>query len=267
MTEATNCPHCQKPFFISTGHAGYCGEGCYAYAEGTPKDRPIPFPGYLITRSGEVFSTKTKNKPPRRLATQRTRDGYVSREIDGTQMKMHKLVALYWLPAPEPKQVLIRHLDGNRANNAASNLKWGTNAENRADTARHEREDPTRRQRLADERQQRLRQRIIREQSAYHQEMQAYEEGRLRLLEKFGPTSKQITITLSEGHAAILREALEQRLFAIQSRSDHAPTSIYLIERLEADYHTQLHDDLAERLDRITFDRALKAAGTEARDN
>ena len=37
-------------------------------------------------------------------------------------------------PFPEAQ---VRHLDGNPLNNAASNLKWGTAAENAADTRRH----------------------------------------------------------------------------------------------------------------------------------
>ena len=38
---------------------------------------------------------------------------------------------------PRPPGMEVRHLDGNGQNNKASNLKWGTPAENQADRALH----------------------------------------------------------------------------------------------------------------------------------
>ena len=38
---------------------------------------------------------------------------------------------------PRPDGCEVRHLDGNRDNNAANNLAWGTRAQNRADMVGH----------------------------------------------------------------------------------------------------------------------------------
>lgn len=42
---------------------------------------------------------------------------------------IHRIVANHFLPAPEENQRSIIHLDGNKANNEASNLKWVTRSE------------------------------------------------------------------------------------------------------------------------------------------
>ena len=44
-------------------------------------------------------------------------------------VKIHKLVALYFVPNPENKPY-IDHIDGNKTNNNASNLRWVTPSEN-----------------------------------------------------------------------------------------------------------------------------------------
>ena len=45
---------------------------------------------------------------------------------------VHKLIAETFL-GPRPEHAVIRHIDGNRFNNAVTNLAYGTDAENRAD--------------------------------------------------------------------------------------------------------------------------------------
>lgn len=50
---------------------------------------------------------------------------------------VHRLVAMAWLPAPEPDQSLCRHLDDNPLNNHASNLAWGTASDNMRDAVRN----------------------------------------------------------------------------------------------------------------------------------
>lgn len=50
---------------------------------------------------------------------------------------VHRIVCLtFHGPAPAPG-MHVRHIDGNPANNAASNLAWGTVAENAADRRKH----------------------------------------------------------------------------------------------------------------------------------
>lgn len=45
---------------------------------------------------------------------------------------IHRLVATYFLPKPKAPQILVAHLDYNKLNNKADNLKWMTPEENYA---------------------------------------------------------------------------------------------------------------------------------------
>lgn len=49
---------------------------------------------------------------------------------------VHSIVAAAFLP-PKPESAEVRHLDGSRDNNRASNLEWGTKVENMRDQYRH----------------------------------------------------------------------------------------------------------------------------------
>lgn len=49
---------------------------------------------------------------------------------------IHQLVTEAFV-GPRPTGSEVRHLDGNPANNRASNLAWGTRRENMADARRH----------------------------------------------------------------------------------------------------------------------------------
>ena len=67
-------------------------------------------------------------------------DGHLTMSLcqDGAQrtMQVHQLVLISFVGDPEPGQE-CRHLDGDPANNALYNLRWGTSAENSADSIRH----------------------------------------------------------------------------------------------------------------------------------
>jgi hypothetical protein len=52
-------------------------------------------------------------------------------------LAVHRLVALAFLPDPEPGQDQVAHSDGNRLNNAVGNLRWATRVENEADKIAH----------------------------------------------------------------------------------------------------------------------------------
>ena len=56
-------------------------------------------------------------------------DGYVTVSIEGKQFRVHRLVALAFLPNPENKPY-VKHLDDDRFNNKVSNLEWSTPSEN-----------------------------------------------------------------------------------------------------------------------------------------
>lgn len=52
-------------------------------------------------------------------------------------IRVHQLVALAFLGEAPFVGAVIRHLDGSKSNNAASNLKWGSQSENEIDAVEH----------------------------------------------------------------------------------------------------------------------------------
>lgn len=96
--------------------------------------RPVPgFPGYYATSEGRVFSVFE-------LVHEKGRDGYlrVRTFVAGKKKRpgVHVMLALAFHGLPQPGEE-VRHLDGNPANNAVSNLAWGTKKQNGEDKARH----------------------------------------------------------------------------------------------------------------------------------
>ena len=85
--------------------------------------------GAQSTRKGRVLSLTQKA------------NGYlaVSLTKENTRMQecVHRLVALAFLGPPPHDGAHVLHYDGSRTNNAADNLRWGTPADNHADTERH----------------------------------------------------------------------------------------------------------------------------------
>lgn len=107
--------------------------------------RPAPgFPGYEVSNLGRVASLRRR---PRRILSPylnpRQAHGYfhvtLSCDSEGRRRRpsVHRLVAeAFHGAAPSPDHQ-VRHLDGNRFNNTAANLAWGTASENRLDRVRH----------------------------------------------------------------------------------------------------------------------------------
>lgn len=96
------------------------------------------FPGYSVTEDGRVFSQKRKEIELRQHLND---DGYFYVVLfDGTGKRANALVHRLVLEAyaeGEKAGNIGRHLDGNKANNCAGNLAWGTQANNIADRERH----------------------------------------------------------------------------------------------------------------------------------
>ena len=63
----------------------------------------------------------------------RDRKGYPQVSAGGRTARVHKLVALAWLKPPRRGKTQVRHLDGNQLNNAAWNLAWGDDQDQRND--------------------------------------------------------------------------------------------------------------------------------------
>jgi hypothetical protein len=99
------------------------------------------WPGYFVDREGHVFSSKSwRGRVWRELAYGRDDDGYVTIQVTEARrtvkLRVHRIVANAFCFC-DVDDCEVRHLDGNKDNNAASNLRWGTQRENAADRERH----------------------------------------------------------------------------------------------------------------------------------
>lgn len=110
-------------------------------AEGfEPKEiRPVAgFPNYMVTDTGEVITLH--GAKPRLLAQSTDGKGYRAVSLrhnrKGRSFRVHRIVAEAFIPNPSNFPV-VRHKDGNPANNRKENLEWGTFLENEQDKRRH----------------------------------------------------------------------------------------------------------------------------------
>lgn len=81
------------------------------------------YPGYFVSDCGRVRHNK------RILSGSVHKDSYIFVNIQGKQIPIHRLVADCFVAVEEGKDV-VNHIDGNKMNNAASNLEWCTQSEN-----------------------------------------------------------------------------------------------------------------------------------------
>jgi len=84
--------------------------------------------GNSVTDQGVVYS-----RLGRRLKQHVSNSGYARVELfsngSGRKFSVHRLVATAFVPNPHNKPQ-VNHIDGNKLNNAASNLEWVTQSEN-----------------------------------------------------------------------------------------------------------------------------------------
>jgi hypothetical protein len=81
---------------------------------------------YSVSEEGYVMNHKTGKI----LFNQDDRRGYDRVDINGKHRKVHQLVAARFLPAPTEEGLIIDHIDRDRRNNHASNLRWATRSVN-----------------------------------------------------------------------------------------------------------------------------------------
>jgi hypothetical protein len=96
------------------------------------------FPGYLVSDTGEVKSTKYwgqfKRQNSEGLLSQRTyKSGYkfvnLYKEGHMYSVKVHRLVAQAFIPNPR-NLPQVNHIDEDKGNNMVTNLEWVTAREN-----------------------------------------------------------------------------------------------------------------------------------------
>jgi hypothetical protein len=102
--------------------------------------------GYSVSKDGYVMNERSGHI----LRPQDDRRGYARVDLCGKHKKVHYLVASRWLPAPTEEGLVIDHIDGNRMNNDADNLRWVTQKVNMNNTVRHRHKEKTLSQRLSE---------------------------------------------------------------------------------------------------------------------
>lgn len=98
----------------------------------------------FVSDDGRVWTTfDTKKKPlqteygllyPKKLTPQG--DGYLTTKVRHRKEPVHRLVAKAFVPLVDGKR-LVNHIDGDKHNNAATNLEWCTHVENMQHAIEH----------------------------------------------------------------------------------------------------------------------------------
>jgi hypothetical protein len=100
---------------------------------------------YYATESGDVYrygkEVHRRKQLYYRLKPFKHKSGYmrVNLRLRGKQKQanVHSLVCAAWSGERPANMHGTRHLDGDKGNNHASNLKWGTGSDNASDRTRH----------------------------------------------------------------------------------------------------------------------------------
>jgi hypothetical protein len=64
------------------------------------------------------------------LAQRTSKNGYKKVSINRAETLVHRLVGMRWLPAPTEDGLVIDHIDRDKSNNHASNLRWVSQSNN-----------------------------------------------------------------------------------------------------------------------------------------
>ena len=86
-------------------------------------DRKIKVNNFYKTIKGKVLKQSLTGKD------YKNGKGYLAVRINGVLEKVHRLVALTFIPNPKNKPQ-VNHKDKNTTNNTVNNLEWSTNMEN-----------------------------------------------------------------------------------------------------------------------------------------
>lgn len=86
------------------------------------------FENYEVSHTGEVRNIKTQ-KSLRAGNSNGYRRVSLMKDLKKASLSVHRLVAIAFL---ENQKETVDHIDGNKANNDISNLRWATGSENQA---------------------------------------------------------------------------------------------------------------------------------------
>lgn len=105
------------------------------YAELPSDAKQIPFadPGIYATKSGDIYRKYYQNRYIKLRYNTCYGYYYCGIVVNGKRvtMRVHRVIALTWIPNPDPeKYTIVMHIDNNKQNNNIDNLKWGTISEN-----------------------------------------------------------------------------------------------------------------------------------------
>ena len=79
---------------------------------------------YIVTDNGEVYRLPHQRcKETKKQKLREHNNGYLRATIHGKDMYVHRLVALCFIDNPNGYKE-VNHKDGNKKNNAVSNLEW-----------------------------------------------------------------------------------------------------------------------------------------------
>ncbi len=92
------------------------------------------FPDYYVTRDGQVWSNKNGTLKLRKGTSSKKGYLYLVLRNDGAvkNCQVHRLIAKAFIPNPDNLPE-VNHKDGDKHNNAVTNLEWST----RGDNVRH----------------------------------------------------------------------------------------------------------------------------------
>ena len=117
--------------------------------EETREWRPVPGDGFSrryevssdgLVRAVAYTDARGANRRPYTRKTSPNSAGYLALWLSDGTKQVNRLVHHLVLEAfvgPRPEGALARHLNGNRTDNRAENLRWGTASENALDRVEH----------------------------------------------------------------------------------------------------------------------------------
>jgi len=83
---------------------------------------------YYATTDGRIISFRVTHEGSE-LKQQNDGNGYLMVSLHGKSFKVHRLIALTYLPNPDGKPE-VNHVNGLKRDNQAHNLEWCTRSEN-----------------------------------------------------------------------------------------------------------------------------------------